>query len=235
MSKWQSVIAIDGPSGAGKSTLAKKLAQSLNVLYIDTGAIFRALSAVAAERNVCFEEGVEIKIFLDSLNITYGTSATVLISIDGVDLTSKIREHSVSKLASHFSQIISVREFVLNFERKLAENKICVMEGRDIGTIVFPKAFCKFFITASVDTRAKRRLEQLKYQGERLSDLDLEQVKSDVIKRDREDRERPIAPLKEAEDAYIIDTTYLELDEVLRLLTKEVQQKAIATGLHIKN
>ncbi len=145
------VIAIDGPSGSGKSTIAKKLAESLGVLYIDTGAMFRSLAFICDQRNIEMVTGDGISTFLKSINLEYGKSSDCLICVDGVNLTGEIREHSVSKLASIISQIPEVRTFLLDFQRDLASKVVCVMEGRDIGTVVFPNAFCKFFVTASVE------------------------------------------------------------------------------------
>lgn len=129
------VIAIDGPSGSGKSTLAKELAKSLNILYINTGAMFRALAYICDKREIRFEEGERLSRFLSEIKMEYGVSADCMIAIDGENLTTRIREHHVSKLASIISQLPSVRTFLLDFQRRLAKEKICVMEGRDIGTL----------------------------------------------------------------------------------------------------
>jgi len=221
------VIAIDGPSGSGKSTLARKLAQQLNLIYIDTGAMFRALAFYADKKNISFEENDQMKSFLAGLTMHYGRSEGELIVINSENLTQQIREHNVSKLASIISQIPSVRQFLLNFQRQLADEDFCVMEGRDIGTVVFPKAFCKFFVTASLEVRSERRLEQLKEQGQSVS---LEQVTEDVLKRDESDINRTSAPLKQADDAIFLDTSGLDLDEVLEHLKDKVRTKAQALG-----
>src|SRR5262245_22420765 len=134
------VIAIDGPAGSGKSTLARALAKELNLMYVDTGAMYRAIALVAQRRNIAFED---LKDFLTDLDLRYENQ---LISIDGEDLTLAIREHSVSDLASEISKKKVVREFLLKIQRDLARNQIIVMEGRDIGTVVFPNAFCKIFL-----------------------------------------------------------------------------------------
>ena len=218
------VIAIDGPSGSGKSTIAKELAKSLNVLYIDTGAMFRALGFFANELQINLQEGALLTGFLNSIQMDYGVSSTTLIRINGVDLTEKIREHHVSKLASTISQLPSVRKFLLDFQRNLALDKICVMEGRDIGTVVFPRSFCKFFITASVDIRAHRRLKQLQENGDH--NVTIEQIIEDVRKRDETDMNRIVAPLKKAEDALLLDTSHLNLEDVVKLLSNEVKFRA---------
>jgi len=223
------VIAIDGPSGSGKSTMAKKLASEIGVLYIDTGAMFRALAYWADKCNVEFKSGLEITNFLENLNIEYGKSEAILMSIDGEDLSDKIREHHVSKLASIISQIPEVRAYLLNFQRKLATEKVCVMEGRDIGTVVFPDSFCKFFITASVEIRSKRRLEQLQDAGD--SSVTLDQVMNDVQKRDECDINREVAPLKQADDATLLDTSEMELSAVLSTLKNQTLEKVKAHGI----
>lgn len=225
------VIAIDGPSGSGKSTLAKELAHTLGVLYIDTGAMFRALAYVADEKKIYLKEGIELNEFLRSLKIDYGVNDSVLIRINGQDLTEKIREHHVSGLASVISQLPSVRKYLLDFQRSLALDKICVMEGRDIGTVIFPDSFCKFFITASVDIRAARRLKQLRENGD--DKITLTQIAEDVRKRDETDMNRSVAPLKKADDAIALDTSALKMEDILHILSNEVKFRAAHLGFKI--
>lgn len=227
MNEWKKVIAIDGPSGSGKSTLARNLARELNLIYIDTGAMFRALAYYADAKGVAFEEGEQMKKFLAELTMEYGLNEDELIVVNSENLTQKIREHHVSKLASIISQIPCVRQFLLNFQRQLADDDFCVMEGRDIGTVVFPEAFCKFFVTASLEVRSQRRLEQLNEQGQEVS---LGQVRKDVMKRDESDINRSSAPLKQADDAIFLDTSGLDLDEVLERLKQVVRTKAKDLG-----
>jgi cytidylate kinase len=230
-SEYSQVIAIDGPSGSGKSTVAKELARALNVLYIDTGAMFRALGFFADQQKIELVEGEGLTRFLDSIKMDYGVSPTVLIRINGLDLTEKIREHHVSKLASIISQLPSVRKYLLDFQRALALDKICVMEGRDIGTVVFPNSFCKFFITASVDIRAIRRLKQLQEGGD--NSITLEQIKDDVRKRDETDMNRVVEPLKKADDAMLLDTTDLNLADTINILSNEVKFRAAHLGFKL--
>lgn len=229
--KFEKVIAIDGPSGSGKSTVAKELANALNVLYIDTGAMFRALAYVCDQRKISFEENDELKKFLSSIKIDYGISNQILIQIDGVDLTEKIREHHVSKLASIISQLPSVRNFLLDFQRNLARDRVCVMEGRDIGTVVFPNSFSKFFVTASAEIRAQRRLNQLQEKGDHTHTFD--QIVADVKKRDETDTNRAVAPLKKADDAMLLDTSNLSLKDIVEILSKEVRFRAAHLGFEI--
>lgn len=230
-SQYSQVIAIDGPSGSGKSTIARDLARALNVLYIDTGAMFRALGFYADEKKIDLTEGPGLSEFLNSIKMDYGVSPTILIRINGIDLTDKIREHHVSKLASIISQLPSVRKYLLDFQRALALDKVCVMEGRDIGTVVFPNSFSKFFITASVDIRAQRRLKQLQEGGD--MSVSLEQIKDDVRKRDETDMNRVVAPLKKAEDAMLLDTSDLALSDIINILANEVKFRASHLGFKL--
>lgn len=225
------VIAIDGPSGSGKSTVAKELARALSVLYIDTGAMFRAIAYIADVQKIELVEGDGLNLFLQSLKLEYGINDSELIRINNIDLTDKIREHHVSKLASIISQLPSVRKFLLDFQRFLAMDKICVMEGRDIGTVVFPDSFSKFFITASVDIRAQRRLNQLRENGDQK--ITLEQIIDDVKKRDDTDINRSYAPLKKAEDAMLLDTSNLAMSDVISILANEVKFRAAHLGFHL--
>lgn len=226
--KYAQVIAIDGPSGSGKSTIAKDLARTLNVLYIDTGAMFRALGFYANQSNIDLKNLSEVEDFLKNIKMEYGKSSDELISINGINLTQQIREHHVSKLASVISQLTPVRKYLLEFQRSLAQDKICVMEGRDIGTVVFPNSFCKFFITASVEIRAKRRFIQLQEAGD--TNISFDQVVEDVKKRDETDTNREVAPLKKAEDSMLLDTSALALDEILHILSNEVKFRASHLG-----
>lgn len=227
----QRVIAIDGPSGSGKSTVAKELARRLNVLYIDTGAMFRALAYEADRRGIDPVEGPVLTNFLSNFNMNYGKDDDTLIEVDGVNLSEKIREHHVSTLASIFSQLPSVRQHLLDFQRALALDRVCVMEGRDIGTVVFPRAFAKFFVTASLSERAQRRLSQLQEKGD--TRLSLEQVVADQKKRDENDMNRVVAPLKQADDAEFIDTSGQTLEEVITRISEKCRARAQANGIHL--
>ncbi|MCK6595592.1 MAG: (d)CMP kinase [Bacteriovoracaceae bacterium] len=225
------VIAIDGPSGSGKSTVAKNLAVEMNVLYIDTGAMFRALGYVFDKEKLVIEDSEKNRHFLNNLKMEYGLSESELIVINNENLTEKIREHHVSKLASQISQLPFIREYLLKFQRSLALDRVCVMEGRDIGTVVFPNSFAKFFITASVETRALRRLNQLVENGD--NSHSLEQIIDDVKKRDETDMNREVAPLKKADDAELIDTTNLKLLEITSLLVKKIHGRAQEFGIQL--
>ncbi|MDD0852383.1 (d)CMP kinase [Halobacteriovorax sp. GB3] len=230
--EYSKVIAIDGPSGSGKSTIAKKLARSLNLLYIDTGAMFRAIAYQVNEEGIELNWSMGLGDFISSMDMQYGLSDECLISINGHNLTDKIREHHVSKLASIISQIPEIRSYLLDYQRNLAKNDVCVMEGRDIGTVVFPNAFCKFFVTASVEVRSKRRLEQLVESGD--ENVTLSQVMKDVEKRDKSDMSRDVAPLKQASDAKLVDTSSMNIESVLEELKLGALNKAQEVGITIQ-
>lgn len=227
------VIAIDGPSGSGKSTIAKTLAERLGTLYIDTGAMFRALAYSADQSGVNIKEESSVNEFLNKIKLEYQTSDGALIKVDGIDLSEKIREHHVSKLASMISGIPIVRSYLLDFQRTLAKDHTCVMEGRDIGTVVFPNAFIKFFVTASIEVRAKRRLDQLNENGE--NSVELEQVIKDVKKRDEKDTSREVAPLKMADDATLVDTSNMDIEDVLSKLANDVNERASKLNIVLGN
>lgn len=224
MTKKVKVVAIDGPAGSGKSTIAKNVARKLAVTYIDTGAMYRAIGYFCKNKGVPFEEGDQLKQALAEIDMTYAKSESVLIEINGEDLTQIIREHHVSELASQISKLSSVRDFLLEFQRGLAKNQICTMEGRDIGTVVFPDSFCKIFLTATTEVRAKRRYDELVAKGD--NSQTFEQVLRDVNERDYRDINREIAPLKQADDAYLLDTTELTIDQVVSIIIDRVRELA---------
>lgn len=212
MKTTDSVIAIDGPAGSGKSSIAKVFAQRISAVYIDTGAMFRAIGYILEKSSIDIENHDELSHFLSSLNFEYGVSESILIRINHEDLTQKIREHEVSALASKYSQYPAVRAFLANLQRSLVSHQLCVMEGRDIGTVIFPNAFLKIFLTASVEIRAKRRFKQLQESGKQ---VDLDQLIEDIKNRDIADMNRETAPLKKADDAIELDTSDMSLEQVL--------------------
>ena len=222
----QKVIAIDGPSGSGKSTMAKKLAQKLSLLYINTGSMFRSLALGLHRDQVDIADLSQVETWLENLKFEYGLSEEQLVVVNGVNLTPDIYHHEVSELSSRVSQLPQVRTFLLNFQRSLVHQAVCVMEGRDIGTVVFPSSFCKIFFTASVEVRAKRRFEELSLKKAPNMDLTFESVLKDVEERDRRDFEREVAPLVEAKDAVHFDTSEMSQDEVLENLINIVRDKA---------
>ncbi len=214
MNKVSKVIAIDGPSGSGKSTVAKLVAEKLGLIYLDTGAMYRGIGFVLDQKGISTNDTLLVSKALETLVFSYAPSKNVLIEVDGVDLTLKIREHHVSKLASKYSQIEVVRDYLVNKQREIAGKRASILEGRDIGTVVFPNAALKFFLTADARVRAKRRFDQLQNAGE-LGSLTLSQIEEDIVSRDKRDQNREIAPLKKAQDAIEIETSQFTIDEVV--------------------
>ncbi|MBL6990810.1 MAG: (d)CMP kinase [Bacteriovoracaceae bacterium] len=218
------VVAIDGPSGSGKSSIAQDVGKLIGATYIDTGAMFRAIGLVSDRLGIRSDQLEKFESFLATVKLEYGVSPDCLIRVDGEDLSDAIREHGVSKLASSVSKLPVVRNYLLQFQRELAKKELCIMEGRDIGTVVFPNAFCKVFMTAKEEVRAARRYNQLKELGN--DDIDLEQVLEDIKIRDANDRARDHAPLKQAFDAVLVDTSELSYNEVLQKIQEIVNLKA---------
>lgn len=208
-------IAIDGPAGAGKSTLARRLAKELGFLYVDTGAIYRTVGLFVEKNGKSCEEPAEVIALLDSIQIALRHEADGLqhMYLQGVDVTEEIRKSRVSAYASQVSAIPAVRTFLLDMQRSLAKGYNVVMDGRDIGTVVLPEADLKLFLTASPDCRAKRRHCELLEKG---ADETFEQVRTELLARDEADRTRPIAPLRLAADARLLDTSDLNLEESLQ-------------------
>ncbi len=209
-------VAIDGPAGAGKSTLARKAAEALGCLYVDTGAIYRtvALKVLRAGRDP--SAPAQVVPLLDGLNIRMDyAGGEQRMFLDGEDVSEAIREHRVSGATSKVSAIPEVRAFLLDFQRKLAREHDVVMDGRDIGTVVLPDADVKVFLTAAPEARARRRLRDLEQRGQT---AELETVLRDIAARDEQDKNRAAAPLRQAEDAVLLDTTEMDLEESLRAL-----------------
>lgn len=210
-------IAIDGPAGAGKSTIAKLLAKKLGILYLDTGAMYRAVGLKAIENGIDVTDETAVKKMLDSTTVDVKSEEGVQhVYLDGKDVTGKIREHRISKAASDISAVPCVRYKMVDLQREIAARCDTVLDGRDIGTFVLPNAEYKIFLTASVAERARRRYEELKAKGEECT---LESVASDIEKRDYNDSHRALAPLRKADDAVEIDTTDLSIEEVADKIT----------------
>jgi len=225
MNKLQKVLAIDGPSGSGKSSVARNVSIKLKALYVDTGSLYRGIGYHLDSNRIDFNNQEAVQRSLQQMSLKYGNSADELILINGQNLTELIREHHVSFLASEVSKIPVVRDYLLGFQRQLVDERFCVMEGRDISTVVFPQAFCKVYLTASVDVRSKRRFEQLKLLNNR-SEMTFDQVLEDVKQRDDKDMNREIAPLKQAKDAFLIDSSDLTEQEVISRICELVRQRA---------
>ena len=217
-------IAIDGPSGAGKSTLARKAAAVLGYLYVDTGAIYRTVALSAVRRGIDPSDARRLVPTLDELEIRlkYAEDGLQHMYLNGEDVSQAIRVHEISQHASTVSAIAEVRAFLLELQRDLARRNNVVMDGRDIGTVVLPNAQVKIFLTASPESRARRRHLELEQRGQK---TDFETVLRDIIKRDEQDANRPIAPLRQAEDAVLIDTTHLDLEQSLQAILDTIKEK----------
>ena len=211
----QNVIAIDGPSGSGKSTVARLVSKELDFLYIDTGAMFRAIAYSLAKTKISETDDALIQQFLNDCDFKYSGTVTELIIINGENLTTVIREHHVSELASVYSKNPIIREFLKNEQQKLGNSHYCVMEGRDIGSVVFPEAKLKIFLTASNEVRAKRRFEELQSKNNS-SEISKEQILKDIIERDERDSNRKVAPLIQADDAVKVLSDNLTIQEVVQ-------------------
>jgi cytidylate kinase len=223
------VVAIDGPGGSGKSTLSRHLAQKMNLLFIDTGAMYRALALTCQQRNIAFAESANMQALLANVKLQYALDEDRLMVVDGVDVTSAIREHQVSTLASQISQIASVRNYLVDFQRQLVKGRSSVMEGRDIGTVVFPNAFCKIYLTAPIRVRAQRRLQQLELEGRKI--MSLPEVEQAVQERDRQDMNRTHSPLRKADDAIELDTAQMNEAQVLQRMMEIVHKSARDKGV----
>lgn len=206
-------IAIDGPAGAGKSTIAKLLAAKLGILYLDTGAMYRAVGLKALNTGVDISDEAAVEKMLADTKIDVTQENGVQhVYLDGNDVSSAIRENTVSKAASDISAVPCVRYKMVELQREIASRCDTVLDGRDIGTFVLPNAEYKIFLTASAEERAKRRYAELKAKG---STLTIEQIKDDIVKRDYNDSHRTLAPLKKADDATEVDTTAMSIDDVV--------------------
>ena len=206
-------IAVDGPSGAGKSTIAKAVAKKLGIIYADTGAIYRAVGLFVLRKGIDSKDKESIIPLLSEIKpeIRY-ENGSQHIYLNSEDVTSLIRTESVSKYASDVSAIPEVRAFLLSLQRDIAKTNSVIMDGRDIGTVVLPDAEVKIFLTASPETRAKRRYKELLEKGEKVI---YEDVYNAIIERDKNDSTRAAAPLKQASDAILLDSSELSLEETI--------------------
>ena len=205
-------VALDGPSGAGKSTLAKMVAENFGLIYVDTGALYRCIGLFAFRNNVTSTDRKGVSALLPKIKLVmkYDESGVQRMLLCGEDVTEAIRAPEISKYASDVSAMPEVRSFLLTMQRDMAVNYDVIMDGRDIGTVVLPEAGLKIFLTATVEARANRRYLELMGKG---VETTLKDVKNAMISRDKNDSEREMAPLKAAQDAIILDTTDLDLND----------------------
>ncbi|NOY52262.1 MAG: (d)CMP kinase [Deltaproteobacteria bacterium] len=222
------IVTIDGPSGSGKSTVARTVSERLGYRYIDTGAMYRGIGWLAREQKVPFREGPELTALLETARLSFEErdGRTALI-VNGRDLTDRIRTAEMGMVASDISAIGSVRTWLSTLQRALGSEGKTVLEGRDMGTVVFPDAEVKIFLTASLQERARRRTEELKLRGEQ---VDCNVIQQDLARRDAHDRDRELAPLRKAKDALEIDTTSMTLNEVVNQILMVVRKKGAEGG-----
>ena len=216
-------VAIDGPSGAGKSTIARKVAGELGFLYIDTGALYRSIGYYVLKKGGDPEKKEDVEAALAGIRLELRHADGVQrVFLNGEDVSDQIRTPAVSMAASHVSVFPAVRAFLLELQRKMAREHNVIMDGRDIGTVVLPEAELKIFLTATPEDRARRRYEELVEKGEAVT---FDEVLKDVIQRDYNDTHRDIAPLRQAEDAVLTDTTGFELPQSVALIRSLVEKK----------
>ncbi len=223
MEKYRSV-AIDGPAGAGKSTLARQAARELGFLYVDTGAIYRTVALRVLRAGADASDPAQVVPLLEGLDIRmdYGPDGEQRMFLGGEDVSRAIRENRVSGLASQVSAIPEVRAFLLDFQRRQAREHDVIMDGRDIGTVVLPNADVKVFLTAAPEARAMRRVKDLEARGQSAG---FETVLAEIRERDARDENRPVAPLRRAEDAVLLDTSELNLAQSLRALLDIIEER----------
>ena len=219
------IVAIDGPAASGKSTAAIGVAKALNITHLDTGAMYRAITYGLLKNKIEFTDLDAVGAYLSSVDLKFfkKAKATKLLLNDS-DITENIRSNNINENVSEVSAIKIVREFMVKFQREMSDDIDCVLEGRDIGTVVFPNADFKFFIIASDDARANRRLNDMIKVGDK-NPGDFEIVLEELILRDHKDSTRDHSPLKKADDAIEIDTTHLTINEVVNIIVNTVNQK----------
>lgn len=223
------VVAIDGPAGAGKTSVSQRLADALGYIRLDTGALYRTVALAVLNQGVSVHDEAQVAAIAQGLSergaIQVHTardgSGKQTILLDGGDVSLQIREPEVAAASSVVATYAGVRGALLAMQRERASRGGVVLEGRDIGTVVLPNADAKFFLTASVEVRAKRRYEELLAAGK---NAEYEAVRSEVAERDRRDYERPIAPLRQADDALLVDSSGLDIDGVIELMAKRVRE-----------
>jgi len=226
------IIAIDGPAGSGKSTTAKLLAQKLGYLYIDTGAMYRAVTLYAIRNNILGDEDKIIEM-AKKLNIELKfEKGQTKVFVDGIDVSEDIRSLEVNQNVSPVSKIEGVRKILVQKQKEIGKNGGVVMEGRDITTVVFPNADVKIYLTATIDERARRRALEFEQKGQQ---VDIEKVKQNILERDRIDSSRDVSPLTKSPDAIEIDTSNLSIEEQVELILQETKKIADKKGIKLTN
>lgn len=221
------IVAIDGPAGSGKSTVAKEVAQMLGFHYLDTGAMYRSIAWLALNRNVALDDAEQLAKLAAEEPITFehepGNPIATGVKIAGVDVTAAIRTPEIDRSVSPVSAVPAVREAMVKQQRSIAASEDVVMEGRDIGTVVFPNAEVKVFLTADARERARRRALQNQERG--FGEMDEEVIYQDILRRDEADSTRDVSPLRPAEDAYELNSTGLTIEEVCEKIASLVEER----------
>lgn len=218
-------VAIDGPSGAGKSTISKTVAKTLGFVYVDTGALYRTIGLYAYQNNINADDVQKVEDSLSDINIEIKfVDGEQRVFLNGADVSEDIRKHIISDYASKISAIPCVRAFLLDMQRKIASVSDCIMDGRDIGSVVLPDADLKIYLTASAEDRANRRYKELIQKGEKVT---FEKVLNDVIERDERDMNREISPLKVADGAVTVDTTGNTFEQSVNEIKNIIEEKRI--------
>ena len=222
------IVAIDGPSSSGKSTIAKLVAKHFNFTYIDSGSIYRAITYVAIKNNLIKTENIDVVSLIDLLNncsisFSFNSNNQNVIKLDDISVEDEIRTFEISNNVSLIAEKNEIRKYVLKIQKDISNNKSVVMDGRDIGSVVFPNADFKFFLDASIDVRALRRWNELKLTEK---DLKFEEVKKDLLKRDKKDINRKFSPLRRSKDSTLINSDRLDISEVVKhiigIIKKEI-------------
>ena len=223
------VITIDGPAGSGKSTIARLLAERIGASFLDTGAMYRAVTLAAMQAGVDMSSEDELLQLMDSTKFDFGiNNGVIVVSIDGEEVTEQIRRQDVTDNSRYIASAVKVRERLVEMQRGFAaEQEKVVTEGRDQGTVAFPDADLKFYLTADVDERARRRLLELEAKGRKEN---LEDVRKAIEARDKGDQSREVGALKQADEAIVVDTTRLDIEQVVTELFNHVQRNQIAGG-----
>ncbi|MBE7091766.1 MAG: (d)CMP kinase [Clostridiales bacterium] len=216
-------IALDGPAGAGKSTVAKALAKKLDIMYLDTGAMYRAVALYMLDNGITVDQKDKVEEALKHIDLVVKyEDGMQKMYLAGKDVSLRIRENAVSKAASDFSALQPVRVFLVKMQQETAQKNDCILDGRDIGTFVLPDADFKFFLTADSSERAKRRAKELAEKGQI---VDVLQIQKEIEQRDYNDSHREFAPLKQAEDAVLVDSTFMTVDEVITFVSNVIEGK----------
>lgn len=219
--KKMQIVTIDGPAGAGKSTVAKRLAERLNLAYLDTGAMYRALTLKAIRQNVNLEDEAALVILARQTKIDLENHTTsVKVLLDGEDVSEDIRTLEVTNKTFYVARAPRVREIMVEWQRVIGGRRGVVVEGRDAGTVVFPQATNKFYLDAKVEERSRRRIDELREKGK---EVDAHQLTVELKERDNKDLTRSVGPLKKADDAVFIDSTHLGIDEVVEEMIKHIK------------